>query len=189
MVDHHRDHYHRDHRLGLARRLERLGRRRKNRSTGPYDRSGEQRRRQPERRDHDFTLKRAAPRSADAWARTARPGQTGVCGGVAAVRTMIRPPAERPLDFRHRDPTKWLVAILVAAGAVAALVAINRYLGNASSESERRQSRRAISAPRPRAPPFDRQPNRSLRMGSAKKPTPIPSIRISNRSLVMNYRA
>jgi hypothetical protein len=31
-------------------------------------------------------------------------------------------------DFRQRDPTWWLVAILVAAGTFAVLVAMNRYL-------------------------------------------------------------
>jgi hypothetical protein len=29
-------------------------------------------------------------------------------------------------DFRQRDPTKWFVAILVAASAVAALIAMNQ---------------------------------------------------------------
>lgn len=41
---------------------------------------------------------------------------------------MFRQPIDRPRDFRHRDPIKWLIAILVAAAAVAALVAMNRYL-------------------------------------------------------------
>jgi hypothetical protein len=31
-------------------------------------------------------------------------------------------------DFRHRDPTKWLVAILAAAGVVAALLFANGHL-------------------------------------------------------------
>ena len=47
---------------------------------------------------------------------------------IRASGNVIRPPVERPRDFRHRDPTKWLVAFIVAAGALAALVAMNGYL-------------------------------------------------------------
>jgi hypothetical protein len=34
----------------------------------------------------------------------------------------------QPKDFRQRDPTKWLLRFLVAAGVVAALIAMDRYL-------------------------------------------------------------
>jgi hypothetical protein len=37
----------------------------------------------------------------------------------------IRPPAR---DFRQRDPTKWMVAIVLALAIVVALVLANRYL-------------------------------------------------------------
>jgi hypothetical protein len=54
--------------------------------------------------------------------------ENGAARREAEETEMSRPLLDRPRDFRKRDPTKWLVAILVAAGAVAAIVAMNRYL-------------------------------------------------------------
>jgi hypothetical protein len=34
----------------------------------------------------------------------------------------------KPRDFRQRDPTRWLYAILIVLCAVSALVVMNRYL-------------------------------------------------------------
>jgi transcriptional regulator with XRE-family HTH domain len=43
-------------------------------------------------------------------------------GGVIVRLADRRPP------FRKRDPTKWFIAILIAFGLLAALIAMNRYL-------------------------------------------------------------